>query len=70
LASKEEVQPAEVQQFQQLLRETGALDACRAIAAEATKKSLEVLPKLKMHMTEEAFDFLEALTYYLVERDV
>ena len=60
----------DIEEFRNLLKETGSLEACRAIAGEATKKSLAVLPELQHHMTEEAFEFLEALTSYLLERDV
>ncbi len=60
----------EVEEFQNILQETGALETVRAMAKEATEKSLAVLPRLKTLMTEEAFDFLEKLTKYLLERDI
>jgi geranylgeranyl pyrophosphate synthase len=58
----------DIEAFRVLLRETGALDACIKQAREATEKGLSILPELKKHLTEEAFQFLSALSEYLLER--
>ncbi|MEK9174057.1 MAG: polyprenyl synthetase family protein [Patescibacteria group bacterium] len=70
LSGKRVLGQKDFEEFREILEKTGSLVACRAIAEEATSKSLAVLPELKLHMTEEAFDFLEALTNYLLERDI
>lgn len=70
LSGTHEIGQAEVKEFQTLLKQTGALEAVRATARQATEKSLAVLPLLKENITAEAFDFIEGLTYYLLERDI
>ncbi len=58
----------DIETFRVLLRETGALDVCHEKARAATEEGLAVLPELKKHLTEEAFQFLTLLTAYLLER--
>jgi len=58
----------DIQAFRVLLEETGAVAVCNKKAKEATEEGLAVLPELKKHLTEEAFQFLTLLTTYLLER--
>ena len=70
LSGQKILEQKDILEFRHLLEQTGSLAACKTIAEEATSRSLAILPELKLHMTEEAFEFLEALTNYLLERDV
>jgi geranylgeranyl diphosphate synthase type I len=70
LSGNKVLEPGDIEEFRSLLKETGSLEACKSIAENATKKSLVILPELESHMTEEAFEFLQALTSYLLNRDI
>ncbi|MEI9966300.1 MAG: polyprenyl synthetase family protein [Candidatus Moraniibacteriota bacterium] len=61
---------SELEEFRSLLRESGAFAATLAIASEYAEKGRAVLPRLKERLVPESYRFLEALSEYIIERNV
>lgn len=68
LELKEAVTVAHISEFQAILQETGALAATEAMAAEYIAEGVQALSPLREDLTPEAYEFMEALTAYIIGR--
>lgn len=59
----------EVQEFRDILRETGALDQVKVLAQEYITEGRMALEKLRTQVTPRAYEFFDGVAEYMTKRD-
>ncbi|HRY82315.1 MAG TPA: polyprenyl synthetase family protein [Candidatus Moranbacteria bacterium] len=66
---KKDLSKNELEEFRQVIRETGSLEYCQNLSEKFVAEALEALKKIKFK-NEEAKKFLEGIAQYIIKREV